>query len=375
MNECIAVVIGTGSYNDLGMIRSCGECGMSVIYVTDEKHIIPIHKSRYLSYTYFIPIVESSLIEVIEQIVKKNPKSTVIIYPTSDITAYYLDNNYKQLREICYFSNAKGQLGLLMDKFEMNKLAQSSGLVVPSMIKVDLLGNPIIDCQNISYPCIVKPLRSIRGDKCDITKCSDWEELNSTFEKYRKKGNNKVLIQQFIDGNNQHEIAITGVALPCGDSIICGEIQKIRIRGNGSTVFGIYKPDNSQEKYLRIKEFIKKSGYQGIFDIEFLKNDDGLYFIECNFRNGAYGYAVTYAGFNMPDVYQKACLNQEIKLTSLKKIVFMEERSDFLNVLDGSISLWHWLRDVFSTNVFLFWNRKDIKPLLRVPYFIKKYFK
>lgn len=53
----------------------------------------------------------------------------------------------------------------------------------------------------------------------------------------------------------------------------------------------------------------------------------------------------------------------------------MEERSDFLNVLDGSISLWHWLRDVFSTNVFLFWNRKDIKPLLRVPYFIKKYFK
>ena len=375
MNECIAVVIGTGSYNDLGMIRSCGECGMSVIYVTDEKHIIPIHKSRYLSYTYFIPIVESSLIEVIEQIVKKNPKSTVIIYPTSDITAYYLDNNYKQLREICYFSNAKGQLGLLMDKFEMNKLAQSSGLVVPSMIKVDLLGNPIIDCQNISYPCIVKPLRSIRGDKCDITKCSDWEELNSTFEKYRKKGNNKVLIQQFIDGNNQHEIAITGVALPCGDSIICGEIQKIRIRGNGSTVFGIYKPDNGQEKYLRIKEFIKKSGYQGIFDIEFLKNDDGLYFIECNFRNGAYGYAVTYAGFNMPDVYQKACLNQEIKLTSLKKIVFMEERSDFLNVLDGSISLWHWLRDVFSTNVFLFWNRKDIKPLLRVPYFIKKYFK
>ncbi len=348
---------------------------MSVIYVTDEKHIIPIHKSRYLSYTYFIPIVESSLIEVIEQIVKKNPKSTVIIYPTSDITAYYLDNNYKQLREICYFSNAKGQLGLLMDKFEMNKLAQSSGLVVPSMIKVDLLGNPIIDCQNISYPCIVKPLRSIRGDKCDITKCSDWEELNSTFEKYRKKGNNKVLIQQFIDGNNQHEIAITGVALPCGDSIICGEIQKIRIRGNGSTVFGIYKPDNGQEKYLRIKEFIKKSGYQGIFDIELLKNDDGLYFIECNFRNGAYGYAVTYAGFNMPGVYQKACLNQEIKLNPVKKIVFMEERSDFLNVLDGSISLWLWLRDVFSTNVFLFWNRKDIKPLLRVPYFIKKYFK
>lgn len=375
MNECIAVVIGTGSYNDLGMIRSCGECGMSVIYVTDEKHIIPIHRSRYLSHTYFIPIEESSLIEVIEQIVKENPKNKVIIYPTSDITAYYLDHNYSQLRKICYFSNAKGQLKTLMDKFEMNKLAQSCGLEVPSMINVDLSEMPIIDCQNISYPCIVKPLRSIGGDKCDITKCSNWEELNNTFEKYRKKGNNEVLIQQFVDGNNQHEIAVTGVALPCGDSIICGEIQKIRIRGNGSTVFGIYKPDNSQEKYLRIKEFIKKSGYQGIFDIEFLKNDDGLYFIECNFRNGAYGYAVTYAGFNMPDVYQKACLNQEIKLTSLKKIVFMEERSDFLNVLDGSISLWHWLRDVFSTNVFLFWNRKDIKPLLRVPYFIKKYFK
>ena len=109
--------------------------------------------------------------------------------------------------------------------------------------------------------------------------------------------------------------------------------------------------------------------------MEFLKNDDNTFFIECNFRNGAYGYAVTYAGFNMPQVYQNACLSQEIKLSSIRKVIFMEERSDFLNVLDGSISLWHWIRDVFSTDVFLFWNRKDIKPILRMPYLIKRYFK
>lgn len=375
MKKNIAVVVGTGSYNDLGMIRSCGECGMYVIYVTNEKHIIPIHKSRYIGRIYFVPMLEFDLIETIRQIIKEYANDIVIVYPTSDITAYYLDRNYNQLQNHCYFSNARGRLEILMDKFEMNKLAEDCGMIIPTMVKVNLSKKNIVDYQCISYPCIVKPLRSIGGDKCDITKCSNLEDLNSAFEKYRRKKNNEVLVQQFINGNNQREIAVTGVALPNGNCIIGGEIQKKRIRGNGSTIFGVYEPNSDQEKYLKIQEFIKKSGYQGIFDMEFLKNDDNTFFIECNFRNGAYGYAVTYAGFNMPQVYQNACLSQEIKLSSIRKVIFMEERSDFLNVLDGSISLWHWIRDVFSTDVFLFWNRKDIKPILRIPYFIKRYFK
>lgn len=372
MNKCIAVIVGTGSYNDLGMIRSCGEDKMPVIYITDQKHIIPIHKSKYVIQTYFIQMTESALIKIIHQIVKTH-NSVVIIYPTSDIAAYYLDCNYESLKDLCYFSNAKGKLRVLMNKYEMNKLAETCGLIIPQMRKVNLL--ELENYNDITYPCIVKPLRSIGGDKSDITKCYDINDLNKVFSIYRSKNHNEILIQQLINGKNQHEIAITGVADSDGNCIIKGDIIKKRIRGNGSTVFGIYRPNQHRELYLAIQEFIRKSGYQGIFDIEFLENDDNIYFIECNYRNGAYGYAVTYSGFNMPHIYKQFCLKQSLDSYEPKKITFMEERSDFLNVLDKNISLWSWIKDLFSTNVFLFWNKKDIRPLIRVPYFIKKILK
>lgn len=169
-------------------------------------------------------------------------------------------------------------------------------------------------------------------------------------------------------------MAITGVAMPNGGCIVYGEIEKKRIRGNGSTVYGVYHPNKINDVLLKIQEFMRKSEYEGIFDMEFLVNEEGTYFIECNFRNGAYGYAVTYSGFNMPYVYYQTCLGNSSQSLKLNDTIFMEERSDLLNVLDGTISISSWLRDLVRTDVLLFWNWKDIRPLIRIPAFMKKIF-
>ena len=50
--ELLPVVIGGGSYNDLGVIRSLGERGLQSVYLTDGEHIIPIKKSKYLLSTF-----------------------------------------------------------------------------------------------------------------------------------------------------------------------------------------------------------------------------------------------------------------------------------------------------------------------------------
>jgi hypothetical protein len=109
--------------------------------------------------------------------------------------------------------------------------------------------------------------------------------------------------------------------------------------------------------------------------MEFLEDNLGKYhFIECNYRNGAYGYAVTAAGFNMPYILFKAITSQQWnEPNKLRSVVFMEERSYILNLLQKRISLWHWLKDVASTDVFLWFNWKDIKPYIRIPHFIKKF--
>lgn len=129
-------------------------------------------------------------------------------------------------------------------------------------------------------PCIIKPLRSISGDKADITICRDETTYSEAINRYRSKGFYEILIQSLICGDNQEEIAVTGVAMPNGEIITHGIVHKKRIRGNGSTVFATFKPEADTDLQNGIRKFISKCGYSGIFDIEFLHND--LVFISLN---------------------------------------------------------------------------------------------
>lgn len=371
-NQDIAIVCGTGSYNDLGMIRSCGEAGFNVIYLTDQEHIVPIQKSRYLYHTEYIqPFNEISVIKYIDQIINSN-KCKVFIFPTADITAYYIDRNYNHLNGRCEFQNAKGNLEKLMNKDFMTHLAQKCGLKVPKTIYANL--DKKNDLSQLMFPCIIKPAKSIIGKKSDIVKCDNINDYNTAVKTYISHNCHEVIIQEFISGNNQKEIAVTGVAYDTEEAEFHGIIEKIRTRGNGSTVYGIYRPSYNNRYEIAINQFIRQSGYHGIFDMEFLVNDNGMYFIECNFRNGAYGYATTYAGFNMPSAIYCNTLHISRPKYKLKDTLFMEERSDFLNVLDKHIHFMNWIKDLTKTDVLLFWNWKDPKPLIRIPYSVKHLF-
>lgn len=366
----ISVVTGTGSYNDLGLIRSLGEKAIPVFYLTDKEHIFPIHKSKYIAQTIYCDMTEDDFIEKLKALLHSQ-KAYGVIFPTSDITALYLDRNYAQLKELCFFSHACGQLEKEMDKLQMVSRAKEAGLNAPFSISADARSLPT----TINYPCIIKPLSSVCGEKTDISICNNNSELSLAVKRYIEKHNNNIIIQDLVADIKQ-EIAVTGVCLPNNEVIIKGIVNKRCIMGNGSTVYGKYNIGVHKEMYDKIRNYIRDVGYVGIFDMEFLEDNLGkFHFIECNYRNGAYGYAVTAAGFNMPYILFKANTSQQWnEPNKLRSVVFMEERSYILNLLQKRISLWHWLKDVASTDVFLWFNWKDIKPYIRIPHFIKKFF-
>lgn len=366
----IAIVAGTGSYNDIGVIRSLGEKCIPVFYITNEEHIFPIHKSKYIVQTLYCDMNEKTFIDAIKSICIQQDAFGVI-FPTSDITALYLDRNYEILKGVCSFSHAYGRLEKEMDKLQQVNRAVEAGLNVPSAISVDARNLP----ETINFPCIIKPLASVLGEKSDISVCHDSVELSSAARKYVGKGNDNVLIQDLVEDVKQ-EIAVTGVSFPDGKVIIKGVVKKRCIMGNGSTVYGKYCIGACHDLYDKIKGYIQNVRYTGIFDMEFLEDNSGkFHFIECNYRNGAYGYAVTAAGFNMPYLFFQAITSQPwIESKKLRSVVFMEERSYILNLTQMRISLWRWLKDVLSTDVFLWFNRKDMKPYIRIPHFIKKHF-
>lgn len=365
----VAIVIGQGGYNDLGLIRSCGEAKMDVILLSPEDSIMPIHKSRYVK--QWIPTDTFDPESIKEEILKAidySDNKECILFPASDLAASVIDELYSNIPSSCIAPNAKGKLLNLMDKWRMAKIATQSGFSVPNTAHYNLSS----DTPSFKDNCIIKPAKSINGGKTVIKICKNQETFDKAIKNCKNLNVNEIIIQELIDSRNQEEVAVTGVSTLEG-ALCFGMIHKFRTVDNGSTVFAKFEASDIPEDLISaITNFMDITGYKGIFDIEFLHNDSGYHFIECNFRNGAYGYAVTSAGFNMPEAFLHGMTGVKYQKNKIRDRVFMEERSDLLNSLRHNISWATWIKDVLRTDTFLWWNRRDPRPMIRVPYFIKR---
>lgn len=367
----ICVIIGGGSYNDHGVIRSLGERGLRSVYLTDGEHIIPIKKSKYLLST-FIANLSTDLVSSLKQISEQYNKE-LVLFPTSDDAAVGIDENYQTLSAFAVLPNTQGRMAHFMDKAVQASLAHQAGFIIPNSTAYDLESDNV-PFDDIHLPCIVKPLLSIKGSKAHITVCRTKDELKSCINFYKDNSEFSILIQDFIEQEDLKEICITGVCLPNREVIFGGIIEKYRTIGNGSTTYGKVHVEVGNQIEEKVRELLKLVPYTGIFDIEcFISPNKELTFIECNLRNGAYGYAVTQAGINLPWLFYAHATGLPIEATPAHNVVFMEERSDFLHVTRKEIPLTKWICDVLHTNVFLFSNRQDIGPMIRIPHFIKKH--
>lgn len=368
--QYLPVVIGQGSYNDLGIIRSLGEKGIKSVYLTDGEHIIPIRKSRYLLET-IIANFEDNLSASIQKIASEYGKR-LVLFPSSDAAACTLDKNHRELSSIAIVPHAEGRLEHLMDKGVQAGMALQTGFVVPASatFHIDTGEVPVGD---IHLPCIVKPLLSIKGSKSHITVCRTKAELEACIQLFKDNKEYHILIQDFVEQAGLKELCITGVAFEGGQVAIGGMVEKYRSVGNGSTSYGRFSPDMPDSFKMSVAQLVEQTNYNGLFDIEcFVTQDGRLVFIECNFRNGAYGYAATRAGVNLPLQYYLGVQGMKSPAENVCSVKFMEERVDFLNVKMGKISFMQWLRDAINADVLLYANIHDIGPMIRIPHFIKK---
>ena len=366
----LSIVIGIGSYNDLGIIRSCGEMGIPSIYIFHGKElIIPINKSKYIEEFHHIDNL-NSISKLFSQISHQYSNFLFYIFPASDSAVQVIDIIHDSLPPRFYAPHAKGRMDVIMDKEKMAEWAKDAGLEVPFTQNINLETDNIT---SVKLPVILKPVKSIEGEKSDITVCKTISEYKEAICCFRGKGYQQVLVQEYIHSANTQEIGISGIAHFDGTIEIHGIIEKKRNRANINN-FGKFIPNVNEELVQALKRYILSCGYVGLFDTDFIFNEGTYYFIECNFRNGAYGYCITKAGFNMP--YRWICnsIGQLYKPVKMKSIIFMEERTDVLNVLDGSMPLYRWILDVIRSDTFLWWNWKDPGPMIRIPYSVKKLF-
>lgn len=368
------LIVGGEHYNTLGLIRSLGERGIGVNLILATKGKSHIVKSKYIKNIWLTDIDERSILNTMNSISDKY-KGKLIVFPSSDQAMQILDENYKLLSQKFIISNIKqieGQITHLMNKKNMNSIANESGLNIPKSLEIDLL----VDKQylddlispKISYPIILKPLNSNFGKKEDIVVCNSYNEFKTSIDKLSDRYN-KILAQEYIHGSDQLMIEIIGCSSNDGTSIVIpGIIEKIREYPSnaGSTSYAKIVRESRFIDINLVESFIKKIEYNGIFDIEFKYANGKAYFIEINFRNGAPGYAVTKAGVNIPYIWLSNIhdrnSNEPTKIQ--KDIYLMSELRDVRHVINREVRLSQWVRDIFRTNAFLYFNKNDIKPFI-----------
>ncbi len=362
------IVIGPSHINSLGIIRSLGEFGCRVFYIDHLGKAGFSTKSRYIE-KYWVADDDMSVIDILMTRFNHEQKKPILI-PASDKSTSILDRHYNLLAQNFILPNIderENTISRMMDKNALNELAKKHGFVVPDSINYrfgEIAVEQLIKSMPVNLPCIIKPLKSIDGSKADMAVCHTVGALSSTLKRLERY-NDEVLIQEFVF--KEGELGVQGFSTPQGEVIIPGVITKLRqaIVAKGSTTYGKLTQKHPLIDSRKIKSFIKKLGYVGIFDIEFMFRGNDVYFIEMNFRNGAYGYAFTKAGVNIPVLWSLSNSGNDIsnmRLSVKGETTFINEVSDFRHVLKGKVRLATWLAQLFRADTHLLFTFSDLKP-------------
>lgn len=362
------IIFGLEHYNPLGAIRSLGQKGINPTYITVLHGRYPIAtKSRYIKETIVVENFDEGL-EVLEAKFGNAPKDCLPIVLTCDDKAMeYLDKKYEELRDrfIIFNAGENGRITKYMDKFEILKMAEKHGLKI---LRTETVDRGVIP-EGLEYPIITKAISPNAGAwKGDVFICENEDELKAAYQKIKSE---KVLLQKYI--NKKNEFCIDGFTVNNGtDTVITiACTYKYLIKGYYSPYMDVANYDN-KELEPGIKSMLEDIGYDGIWCIEFLVDqDDNYYFTEVNFRNSGWSYVSTKAGMNMPYLWIKSFLNGKIDhdetYTQIRKgFTAMVEPIDYqkrvVEKVAGDVDLAEWLKDFKETDCGFYYDDYDTEP-------------
>lgn len=362
-----AIVLSEDHYNALGVVRSLGLAKIPVRLVLTEQGKSFCDKSRYVSSSIKVANNEKT---IIDNIVKytKDVNTRYFLFPLNDVAAQLVSRNISRFKDNIICPTMNRDMKRFSDKTLMKGWAKNHGLNVPKGRIIDLY--KLREEWNI-FPAIMKPKISVEGIKSDIVTAYSIQEYNEALKAFKKKGYKDILIEEFICGNDEHMIEIMGERSNKNGCSFAGIIKKIREFPihNGSTSFARIVQSHIGIELSVLATMMDEISFNGLFDFEFKYANGKAYFIECNFRNGAPGWAFTKIGKNLPLMWICGCIGIPITQTKIltNKDLFMCEHYDIINMLKKDVGVLEWLENFFQSSKVL-WLTKDIIPVLTYYY-------
>lgn len=222
---------------------------------------------------------------------------------------------------------------------------------------------------DLQYPIITKAIISTLDNwKDDMFICHNENEL---LEAYKVIRSEKILLQKYIKKKN--ELCMEGCSVNRGKDVLISiaSTYNYQLEDSYSPYMTVSNLENEDLK-IKLKNMIQDIGYEGIFEIEFLiDQDDSLYFLEINFRNSTWSYASTVAGMSLPIIWAKGmkgkCIVSNCEVKIPEPFNAMVEFDDYRRrVKMGMVSKMEWVKELKNARCRYYLGRNDIRPFLSV---------
>lgn len=355
------IIIGSDHTNTLGQIRCLGEKGIRPIVVITERQPYLITHSKYLGELHQVHTIAEAPRYVAEH--WGNEAVKPFLYTDRDDFMCAIDDCYDLLEGRFYFWNAskKGRINKLINKEEQMALAQQCGLNVIPTERVRRGELP----KALDYPIFTKATNSLNPYwKANAFICYNEAEL---LDAYQHMGIDDVLLQQYIQ--KKDETPIEGISIDGGREVkLLVQKTSRRFAKNGFGVYSQIVPFTDAELEKKVAAMMRKAGYTGIFEIEFIVDEAGKkYFLEVNFRNTMFNHACADYGANILWLFAKWVTDNhidpaDVRLKGREHTVMYELEDLKESVLHGDTSLRQWLRDFWCADSYLYIDRRDMGP-------------
>lgn len=365
------VIIGKNYSTTLGVVRSLGMAGHEVwlLHTGWSKEPVPFiaAKSKYVKrYEYaYVRDIDNVLNILLTKYKKEGEK--IVLIPTDDVNTQTVDVNAEVLSQYFYLPSINkrcGEIDRFMDKAIQKAFAKKCGFNVAQSCMVNIRNKEYTIPQEISYPCITKPVLSNNSNKKDICTCSNLEQLRIALDRLAQRGDFDVMLEEYL--TIEDEFTVTGYSWG-KECFLPYVIKKIRTAVNhkGVTSIGeLQQPDN-YDFIQTIKLFLSNLCYYGLCDIEIIKSNGKFYFNEMNLRGGAPLFAITRAGVNLPDLLVKRYYGEVIQESFSSYSTpprFVSEKAEFEDYLSRDVTFGKYLKDIKDVDYALIRYDEDPGP-------------
>ena len=303
------------------------------------------------------------------------PHGKVVIIPACDYSISLIDANQDKLKNSFLFPNIHHQSGEMiswMEKTRQKSLAKELHLNVAEANEIHVADGIFTIPDTIKYPCFPKPSMSYKGGKGGLVRCDTEEDLRTAIHNIVEKGgdNLSVLVEDYI--NIDHEYALVG--LSDGQHVMVPAILQLLVVSkayNGIALNGKVMPINGFEELIdQFNEYVRRTGFVGLFDIDFYESEGKFYFGEMNLRFGGSGHAVTSMGVNLPDIFVKLMIEgYSPSLFNVKPItesaVYLNDKLCLDDLTRKAISYYTICQLVRKTSIRFMPDKDDPEPFRR----------